>query len=404
LQLHGVACTMKAATRMSCQTVGAALPSPALRNSTSAFLGVPAVPARKRHVSLGARFARLVVTTARAAGGGGGKPSQKRRKKNAKLLIAEFDKVQKDSRKELEEKVKSFDEVLIKVRSGAGGDGEMVMQRKPRMVRNFKYKPGGNASKMIELPPGDPTCGGDGGDVIFYCEPAMDSLMQLHGLSEVLCAKNGSKGDPAQSLSPNSKGDSARMSKAESLRIPVPPGTAIKKKRGGTLLAELNVAGQQLRVVRGGRGGMGVQAPSQQANRRRKEKQMQQEEEGIAVVDDIDWKADAKGMPGEEMSLRLVMRVVADIGLVGLPNAGKSSILTALTSATPEVAPYPFTTLVPNLGVLRSGNKDQAADEDIDWEKITDDQLKALSAFGGAGAQKAEGAVLAVPPPRGFRV
>ncbi len=199
-----------------------------------------------------------------------------------------------------------IDSVLIKVASGKGGDGMVHMHRE-------KYRPRGGPDG------GD---GGRGGSVIFEVVPTLNTLSHFHQ-NENFFADAGKNGGPT-----NRSGRSA-----EDLIIRVPPGTSIYDDDKAELIGDLVAPGQRLVVAKGGRGGRGNQHFATSRN------QMPLTAE--------------KGEPGEEFNLRLELKLIADVGLVGLPNAGKSSILAATTNSRPKVADYPFTTLEPNLGVVK---------------------------------------------------
>lgn len=198
-----------------------------------------------------------------------------------------------------------IDSVTIKVASGKGGDGMVHMHRE-------KYRPRGGPDG------GD---GGKGGDVIFEVVPTLNTLSHFHQ-NENFFAAAGKNGGPT-----NRSGRSA-----DDLVIQVPPGTVIYDDDKAELIGDLVLPGQRLMAAKGGRGGKGNQHYATSRN------QMPLTAE--------------RGEPGEEFNLRLELKLIADVGLVGLPNAGKSSILAATTNSRPKIADYPFTTLEPNLGVV----------------------------------------------------
>ena len=205
-----------------------------------------------------------------------------------------------------------LDRVKIWVQAGAGGDGAATFRREAHVPRGG---PDG----------GD---GGRGGSISLRVDAGQTTLRDFR-YTHHFKAETGGRGL-----------GSRRHGKAgEDMVLTVPPGTAIFDDASSELLADLVEAGQEAQIARGGRGGLGnthFKSPTHQAP-----------------------KHAQRGEPGEERWLRLELRLSADVGLVGLPNAGKSTLLAALTAATPKIADYPFTTLEPNLGVLDLGGDDE---------------------------------------------
>jgi len=202
------------------------------------------------------------------------------------------------------------DRITLYVKGGDGGRGLVCFRRE-------KYAPKGGPDG------GD---GGDGGDVIVRAIEGTDSLAQIAHRKHWR-AEGGRPGGPNNRHGRN----------GQSLVIPVPPGTVVRDRDRGHLLRDLMVAGEQVIVARGGRGGRGnthFATPTHRTPR-------------VAEP----------GEPGEERWLVLELKVIADVGLLGLPNAGKSTLLSRLSRAQPEIADYPFTTKHPNLGVVYVGGE-----------------------------------------------
>ncbi|HIP43478.1 MAG TPA: GTPase ObgE, partial [Aquifex aeolicus] len=203
---------------------------------------------------------------------------------------------------------KFIDRVKIYVRAGKGGDGAVAFLRE-------KYRPKGGPAG------GD---GGKGGNVILVATSSKHTLLDFKYKKHFI-AEDGEPG----------KGKKMHGKKGEDLIIYVPVGTVVKDARTGEIICDLAKDGQRCTVARGGKGGRGnarFATPTNQAPTYAE-----------------------KGEPGEERWIILELKLIADVGLIGFPNAGKSTLLARLTRANPKIADYPFTTLSPNLGVMELG-------------------------------------------------
>jgi GTPase len=200
------------------------------------------------------------------------------------------------------------DEARIRVAAGSGGHGAVAWHREP-------YKPKGGPDG------GD---GGDGGDVILRADPSVGTLLELRDHPHIKAGRGG-----------HGQGNKRHGARGSDRIVLVPVGTVVYDS-DGTTLADLAAPGHEFVAAKGGRGGRG-NASFATATRR-----------APAMAE--------RGEPGDGLALRLELRLLADVGLVGWPNSGKSTLIARISAARPKIADYPFTTLTPNLGVVRTGS------------------------------------------------
>ncbi|MBW4521434.1 MAG: GTPase ObgE [Scytolyngbya sp. HA4215-MV1] len=211
-----------------------------------------------------------------------------------------------------------IDQAEIQVQAGDGGDGLVAFRRE-------KYVPAGGPSGGN---------GGRGGSVFLQADENLQTLLDFC-YNHLFKADNGQRGGPN-----NRTGASGR-----DLFISVPCGTVVYNAETNDILGDLTSSGQKLCLAQGGKGGLGNQHFLSNSNRA--------PERALP------------GLPGEMRTLRLELKLLAEVGIIGLPNAGKSTLISALSSARPKIADYPFTTLIPNLGVVRKPTGDGTVFADI---------------------------------------
>lgn len=203
-----------------------------------------------------------------------------------------------------------IDEVIIKVKAGDGGDGCTSFRRE-------KYIPNGGP---------DGGNGGKGGNVVFRVDEGLKTLLDLKYKKHI----KGEKGS-------NGSGKSKDGRSAEDVVVDVPPGTVIRDLETNLVMADLTQKDEEFIVARGGRGGRGNRSFATATN-------------SAPTISEY-------GEPGEERNIKVELKLLADVGLVGMPSVGKSTILSMISASKPKIAAYHFTTLSPNLGVVTTRDK-----------------------------------------------
>lgn len=214
--------------------------------------------------------------------------------------------------------MKFIDEVEIHIKSGKGGDGCSSFRREKHVP--FGGPDGGN--------------GGKGGDVIFVGDEGINTLVHFRGRKNYE-AEDGQNG----------MGSQMNGKTGESIILKVPVGTIIVDQIRGIVLEDITAHGQEKIICTGGRGGLGNMNFKSSTNQAPRYAQV--------------------GEDGEDLTIKLELKLIADIALVGLPNAGKSTLISAISAAKPKIADYPFTTLTPNLGVVKVDEDDSLVVADI---------------------------------------
>jgi len=214
--------------------------------------------------------------------------------------------------------MKFVDSVEITIKSGDGGRGHVSFRKE----------------KFVPLGGPDGGNGGKGGDIIFRTNPNISTLLDFRYLREY-AAGNGGIGSKNRSTGKNGK----------NLIIKVPVGTVIYDADTNEILYDLTEANKDLKILSGGMGGRGnfeFRSATRQAPR-----------------------FSQPGLPGKELRIRLELKLLADVGIIGFPNAGKSTLISVISDAKPKIADYPFTTLVPNLGIVKIGDYEHYCVADI---------------------------------------